>query len=86
MCWIIYYYLKRTSTAKIHSHLKTSISRDTVTFILKIFYQRIELDEILNMILHPHIPGHLEADETWAKVGTKYPGRGRWVDVNDSMV
>ena len=54
--------------------------------ILKIFYQRIELDEILNMIVDPHTPGHLETDETWTKVGTKYPGRDRWVSVNDSMV
>ena len=34
----------------------------------------------------PILPGHVEADETWTKVGEKYPGRGRHIDKSDSMV
>ena len=84
--WIVYFFLHRVNIKGCHDHIQGSCSRPSITRVYKSFLERIEMDELAEMIMNPLITGDLEADETWLKVGAKYPGRGRNVSKKYSMV
>ena len=67
-------------------NLDGSVKRKSVTNLYRLFFERVHVEVILNMLTDPILTGDLEADETWIKAGPKYPGRGRPVSKKYSMV
>ena len=84
--WILYYFLHRTPIRDVADHLDGLVTRKTVTRIYALLFERVHMEELMNMLVDPLITGDVEADETWIKAGPKYPGRGRPVSRKHSMV